>query len=116
MAKIGHIVYAVLWALDGNIQTFRGVFPSLCQEHLVDLRTVKLDVLSESSLTAAIDTVMKAPEDRLDTLIHNAGHMAYGPAEAFTTQQFLNLYDINCVSTQRINKIALPLMRKGLLV
>jgi NAD(P)-dependent dehydrogenase (short-subunit alcohol dehydrogenase family) len=45
--------------------------------------------------------------------------MVCGPAEAFTTRQLMHLYDINCVGTQRINKIILPHMRKagqGLLV
>lgn len=50
---------------------------------------------------------MKAPEGRLDVLVHNAGHMVYDAAEAFTTQQFMYLHDINCVSTQRITNIAL---------
>jgi NAD(P)-dependent dehydrogenase (short-subunit alcohol dehydrogenase family) len=55
---------------------------------------------------------MKAPEGQLDTLIHDAGHVAYGPAETFTTQQFMDFYNVDCVGTQLINKIALPHMRK----
>jgi short-subunit dehydrogenase len=43
--------------------------------------------------------MMKASEGRIDTLVYDAGYMAYGPAEAFTTQQFIQLYDINYVST-----------------
>ena len=119
LAKAGHIVYAGIWAPDGNIKPFEESARAFAKEHSADLRTVELNVLSESSISAAIDAVVKAPEGRLDSLIHNAGHMAHGPAEAFTTQQFMHLYDINCVSTQRINKIALPRMRKagqGLLV
>ncbi|HEX9490735.1 MAG TPA: SDR family NAD(P)-dependent oxidoreductase [Stellaceae bacterium] len=45
-------------------------------------------------------------------LIHNAGHMSFGPAEAFTPEQFAQLYDINVLSTQRVNRAALPQMRK----
>jgi NAD(P)-dependent dehydrogenase (short-subunit alcohol dehydrogenase family) len=85
----------------------------------VDLCTVELDVLSESSIPAAVDMVIGVREGRIDTLIHNAGHMAYGPAKTFTTQQFMHLYDINCVGMQRNNKIVLPHMRRagqGLLV
>jgi NAD(P)-dependent dehydrogenase (short-subunit alcohol dehydrogenase family) len=54
------------------------------------------------------------PEDprrcngRLDVIIHNAGHMSFGPAEAFTPEQFAQLYDINVLSTQRVNRAALP--------
>ena len=119
LAKAGHVVYAGIYAPDGNIKPFEDTARAFAKEHSVDLRSVELNVLLESSISAAIDTVMKAPEGRLDTLVHNAGHMAYGPAEAFSTKQFMDLYDINCVSTQRINKIVLPHMREarqGLLV
>jgi len=38
--------------------------------------------------------------------------MAYGPAEAFLPQQFSQLYDINVLGTQRVNRAALPELRK----
>jgi len=49
---------------------------------------------------------------RLDVVIHNAGHMVFGPAEAFTPEQLAELYDINVLSTQRVNRSALPQLRK----
>jgi NAD(P)-dependent dehydrogenase (short-subunit alcohol dehydrogenase family) len=55
----------------------------------------------------------------LDVVVHNAGHMVLGPAEAFTTQQLADLYDINVLSTQRVNRAVLPHLRArgdGLLV
>ena len=60
-----------------------------------------------------------AEQGRLDVVMHNAGHMSFGPAEAFTPEQFAELYDINVLSTQRVNRAALPQLRKqgrGLLV
>ncbi len=45
--------------------------------------------------------------------------MSFGPAEAFTPEQFAELYDINVLSTQRVNRAVLPYMRrqgKGLVV
>jgi NAD(P)-dependent dehydrogenase (short-subunit alcohol dehydrogenase family) len=38
--------------------------------------------------------------------------MSFGPAEAFTPEQFAELYDINVLSTQRVNRAALPQLRK----
>lgn len=113
MAKAGHVVYAGPWASDGNIRPFEELAQAFAKEHSVDLSTIELHVLSKSSISAAIDTMMKAPEGRLDTLIHSAGHMAYGPAEVFTIQQLMHLYSVNCVGTQCIDKIALPDMRKA---
>jgi NAD(P)-dependent dehydrogenase (short-subunit alcohol dehydrogenase family) len=55
----------------------------------------------------------------IDVLVHNAGHMMFGPAEAFTPEQFAQQYDVNVLGTQRVNRAALPHMRsqqQGLLV
>ena len=91
LAKAGHAVFTGIYAPDGNIKPFEDSARALAKEHSVDLRTVELNVLSESSTSAAIDKAMKAPEGRLDTLVHNAGHIAYGPAEAFSTKQVMDL-------------------------
>lgn len=90
----------------------------LARENNVDARPIELDVSSESSIEAAIRQIV-TENGRLDVLIHNAGHMVFGPAEAFTPEQFAQLYDINVLSIQRVNRVALPQMRKqrqGLLV
>jgi NAD(P)-dependent dehydrogenase (short-subunit alcohol dehydrogenase family) len=77
-----------------------------------------MDVQSQASVDAAVAQIIAA-HGRLDVVVHNAGHMAYGPAEAFTPEQFAQLYDINVLGTQRVNRAALPQLRwqgKGLLV
>jgi NAD(P)-dependent dehydrogenase (short-subunit alcohol dehydrogenase family) len=38
--------------------------------------------------------------------------MVFGPAEAFTPEQLAELYDVNVLSTQRVNRAALPQLRK----
>jgi NAD(P)-dependent dehydrogenase (short-subunit alcohol dehydrogenase family) len=38
--------------------------------------------------------------------------MTFGPAESFTPQQFAQLYDVNVLGTQRVNRAALPHLRK----
>src|SRR4029077_20519222 len=84
----------------------------------VDLRPIELDVSSEKAIRRAIGQIV-AEQGRLDVLMHNAGHMVFGPAEAFTPEQLAELYDINVLSTQRVNRVALPQMRKqrqGLLI
>jgi NAD(P)-dependent dehydrogenase (short-subunit alcohol dehydrogenase family) len=87
-------------------------------EHSVELRPIELDVSSEKSCEAAIQQII-AKNDRLDVVIHNAGHMVFGPAEAFTPEQLAELYDVNVLSTQRVNRAALPQLRnqrQGLVV
>jgi NAD(P)-dependent dehydrogenase (short-subunit alcohol dehydrogenase family) len=87
-------------------------------EKAVDLRPLELDVASQQSADTAIQKII-AESSRLDVVVHNAGHMVFGPTEAFTPEQFAELYDINVVSTQRVNRAALPHLRRqgrGLLV
>jgi NAD(P)-dependent dehydrogenase (short-subunit alcohol dehydrogenase family) len=82
------------------------------KEHGVDLRSIELDVNAQASVDAAIDQVV-SEHGRIDVLIHNAGHMVTGPAEAFTPEQLAELYDVNVLSTQRVNRAALPHLRKA---
>ena len=77
----------------------------------VDLRTIELDVASQKSADQAIKTIVER-DGRLDVVIHNAGHMVFGAAEAFTPEQLLEVYDTNVLSTQRVNRAALPHLRK----
>ena len=44
-------------------------------------------------------------------MVHNAGHMVLGPAEAFTPEQLAEVYDTNVLGTQRVNRAALPRLR-----
>jgi NAD(P)-dependent dehydrogenase (short-subunit alcohol dehydrogenase family) len=88
------------------------------RDNEIDLRPIELDVSSEKSIQEAIRQIV-AEHGRLDVLIHNAGHMVFGPAEAFTPDELAELYDINVLSTQRVNRVVLPHLRKrrqGLLI
>jgi NAD(P)-dependent dehydrogenase (short-subunit alcohol dehydrogenase family) len=52
-------------------------------------------------------------------IVHNAGHMVFGPSEAFTPEQLIQQYDVNVLGAQRVNRAALPHLRgqhRGLLV
>ena len=73
---------------------------------------------SETSAHAGVDAVI-ADTGRLDVIVHNAGHMVFGPAEAFTPDQYIQQYDVNVLGAQRVNRAALPHLRgqgRGLLV
>ncbi|MQB04418.1 SDR family NAD(P)-dependent oxidoreductase [Agrobacterium tumefaciens] len=111
LAHAGHTVYAGMRATTTRNAKAVADAAAFAAEHAVDLRSVELDVASDASVQAGIDTII-AEAGRLDVIMHNAGHMSFGPAEAFTPEQFAELYDINVLSTQRVNRAALPYLRK----
>jgi NAD(P)-dependent dehydrogenase (short-subunit alcohol dehydrogenase family) len=111
LAKAGHIVYASMRETKGRNAPQVEVAKRFAAENRVDLRTIELDVSSQESVDAAIRQIV-SENGRLDVVIHNAGHMVFGPAEAFTPEQLAQLYDINTLSTQRVNRAALPVLRK----
>ncbi|HWW04678.1 SDR family oxidoreductase [Collimonas sp.] len=111
LADAGHTVYASMRETQGRNAPQVAAVARYGAEHKVDLRSVELDVASSASVDAGIARII-ADCGRLDVVIHNAGHMSFGPAEAFTPEQFAQLYDINVLSTQRVNRAALPQLRK----
>ncbi len=118
LAKAGHTVYASMRGTTGRNAAAVADVDKYATANNVDLRAIELDVGSQASADAAIAEIV-AEQGRLDVVMHNAGHMAFGPAEAFMPEQLAELYDIDVLSTQRVNRAALPQLRKqgrGLLV
>ena len=118
LAGAGHTVYASMRDIAGRNAASADAVLKEAKERNIDLRVVELDVTSDASAEAAVKTII-GQDGRLDVLVHNAGHMVFGPAESFTAEQYAELYDVNVLGTQRVNRAALPVMRaqkKGLLL
>jgi NAD(P)-dependent dehydrogenase (short-subunit alcohol dehydrogenase family) len=118
LARAGHTVYASMRDVAGRNAKNAVEMAEISARDGVDLRALELDVQSEPSANAAVENIIAA-SGRIDVLVHNAGHMMFGPAESFTPDQFAQQYDVNVLGTQRVNRAALPHMRKqkqGLLV
>ncbi|MEU2688604.1 SDR family NAD(P)-dependent oxidoreductase [Streptomyces hygroscopicus] len=118
LARAGHTVYAGIRQTATRNAPAVAALRRYAAEHDIDLHDVELDVTSQESADAAVARVL-ADHGRLDVVVHNAGHMATGPAEAFTPDQLARLYDINVLGAQRVNRAALPHLRdrgQGLLV
>ena len=111
LATAGHTVYASMRETTGRNAAQVEAAQRFAAENKVDLRTLELDVASQVSADQAIKAVVNR-DGRLDVVIHNAGHMVFGPAEAFTSEQLVQVFDTNVLSTQRVNRAALPQLRK----
>ena len=118
LARAGHTVYASMRDVAGrNANNAAGMAETSARDG-IDLRAIELDVQSEPSANAAVEKIV-AESGRIDVIVHNAGHMMFGPAKSFTPEQFAQQYDVNVLGTQRVNRAVLPHMRRqkqGLLV
>jgi len=77
-----------------------------------------MDVTSDDSVAAAFSELAQSSE-QLDVVVNNAGISAMGLNEGFDSFQLLALLQVNAVGPQRVNRAALPLMKRvqrGLLV
>ena len=110
LAQAGHTVYAGMRDTAGRNAPQVQALQAHAAAQRVALHAVELDVQSEASAQAAVDQVMAA-QGRIDVLVHNAGHMVFGPAESFTPEQLAQQYDVNVLGTQRVNRAALPHLR-----
>jgi NAD(P)-dependent dehydrogenase (short-subunit alcohol dehydrogenase family) len=118
LADAGHTVYAGMRDPAGTDVLAAAKLNAYARARAVSLRALAMDVTDEAMVDAAIKQVI-AETGRLDVVVHNAGHMVLGPAEAFTVEQLAQAYDVNVLSTQRVNRAALPHLRAqrdGLLV
>jgi NAD(P)-dependent dehydrogenase (short-subunit alcohol dehydrogenase family) len=118
LARAGHTVYASMRDVAARNAKNAAEMAATSARDGIDLRAIELDVQSEPSTNAAAGRII-AESGRIDVVVHNAGHMMFGPAESFTPEQFAQQYDVNVLGTQRVNRAVLPFMRKqkqGLLV
>ena len=111
LAEAGHIVYASMRDTQGKNAAQVADIDTYAKEKRVDLRTHRT-----GRRVGGVDRGCGRRNRRraraVDVVMHNAGHMVYGPSEAFTPEQLAELYDTNVLSTQRVNRAVLPHMRR----
>jgi NAD(P)-dependent dehydrogenase (short-subunit alcohol dehydrogenase family) len=107
LARRGHLVYAGMRETAGRNATQVEALARLPET----ISGIEMDVQDQSSVDAAVARIV-AERQRIDVVVHNAGHMVLGPAEAYTPEQLAELYDINVLSTQRVNRAVLPILRR----
>lgn len=118
LARAGHTAYASMRDTSGRNADTLAENAAYAVEHGIDLASIELDVQDDASIQTTIDAIIRK-HGRIDVLVQNAGHMVVGPSEAFTPDQLAQLYDVNVLGTQRVNRAVLPHMRaarSGLIV
>lgn len=112
LADKGHTVYAGMRETTVRNAPAVAAAAQYSVDTGTDLRPIEMDVTADESVDLAVRQIIDE-HGAIDVLIHNAGHMVVGPTEAFTPAQLAELYDVNVLSTQRVNRAALPQMREA---
>lgn len=118
LARAGHCVYAGMRLTEPAGATRADEANSFVERESVDLRVIDMDVLSEASCRSGVDLIL-AEQRRLDVVVNNAGMLMVGITEAFAPDQLAQIFDTNAISWLRVNRAALPAMRRqgrGLLI
>jgi NAD(P)-dependent dehydrogenase (short-subunit alcohol dehydrogenase family) len=111
LASAGHIVYASMRDPGGRNAAKALELRNWGSTSNADVRIVELDVLSQESADAAVATIV-ADTGRIDVVVHNAGRLVIGPAEAFSPADIASVFETNFIGHHRVNKAVLPAMRE----
>src|SRR5205814_10661003 len=95
----------------GRNAAARGRLEKIAQDERLKLDVLELDVTSDASVRAAVDAGL-ARVPRIDVVVNNAGYAGLGDTEAFTPEQFHQMFDVNVIGMQRVNRAVLPSMRR----
>jgi NAD(P)-dependent dehydrogenase (short-subunit alcohol dehydrogenase family) len=118
LARRGHQVVATMRSIDGHNRQHRQALEALAQREDLQLQVLPLDVTDDESVRAAVAQAIDR-WGRLDVVINNAGYAGIGITEAYTPEQFQQMFDVHVAGTVRVNRAVLPHMRRrerGLLV
>ena len=111
LARQGYIVFAGMRAAAGKNAPAAEDLRALAQREQLALHIVEIDITDDASVEQAIASLVGIT-GRLDVVVNNAGVSYSGPLEAFTLEQVRQQFEINVFSVLRVNRAALPQMRK----
>jgi len=118
LARRGHRVYATMRDVEHRNAANRAALEKVARDEDLELHVLELDVTREDSVQRAVDAVLEDAE-YVDVVINNAGFAGIGVSEAYTPEQFQQLFDVNLFGVVRVNRAVLPSMRErrsGLLI
>ena len=118
LARRGDHVFATMRDPSGRNAPHRDALERLASQAGLRLRVLDLDVTDQVSVDNAIGAALEEAGG-LDVVINNAGIAALGVTEAFTPEQFEQIFAVNVHGVVRVNRAVLPAMRRqrdGLLV
>src|SRR5580698_6970805 len=111
LARKGYTVFATMRGPKGKNAKNAAEIESLAKKESLPIHILELDVTKDDS----VDKAFKAAIDkagRIDVVINNAGFPVVGLMETITVEQAQSQFDTNFFGCVRVNRAALPHMRK----
>jgi len=110
LAKAGHTVFATMRNIGGK----NAPAAKALQAHSGPgrIHVLELDVTSEASVQKAFEAIARETGGAIDVVFNNAGRFSLGVQEAYSIAEVQSLFDTNVFGTLRVNRAALPLLRK----
>jgi NAD(P)-dependent dehydrogenase (short-subunit alcohol dehydrogenase family) len=111
LARKGYTVFATMRDPSGKNAKNAGEIETLAKKESLAIHVLDLDVTKDDS----VDKTLKAVIDkagRIDVVINNAGFVVTGLMETITIEEAQRQFDTNFFGSVRINRAALPHMRK----
>ena len=97
--------------VEGRNAKHREALERLATQEGLRLPVLALDVTDQVLVDSAVRAAL-AEAGGLDVVISNAGVAAIGVTEAFTPEQFEQVFDVNVLGVVRVNRAVLPAMRQ----
>jgi NAD(P)-dependent dehydrogenase (short-subunit alcohol dehydrogenase family) len=111
LARQGYSVFAGMREVAGRNASVADTLRQLAEREQLGLHVVEVDVMDDASVEQAVEAIINTT-GRLDVVVNNAGVAYSGPLEAFTLEQVRQQFETNVFSVLRVNRAALPQMRK----
>ena len=118
LAQRGYKVYATMRDIADRNRIACAALRAEAKQNEFDLSVLEMDVRSEESICRTVKEIASVA-GRIDVVVNNAGFGTIGMTEAYSVQQFQQVFDTNFFGAVRVNRAVLPIMRRqrsGLLI
>ena len=118
LARQGYHVYASMRQVNGKNAAFAEELRDFATANHYKLEPIELDVTDEASVNGAVAHIA-AQAGKIDVLVNNAGIWGPGVLEAFSMDDWKEIFEVNLLGSVRAARAVLPYMRgagSGLIV
>lgn len=118
LARRGHQVFATMRDIKNRNANARRELEEAASKEKLSLRVLEMDVIDDRSVQRAVAEAVR-DAGKIDAVINNAGYAGIGVTEAYSAEQWQQMFEVNVFGAVRVDRAVLPSMRKrrsGLLI